>query len=1002
MFIDDLQHGGYKPFRDHTKNVLVNHRNVVYGLGIKDTNEEESEWKSEKYGDLQFAHFFGGAHGKRECGSWSLATPALWGDDTAIPIRDKTLKADEKYKYEEVTSITGRAHAKGTPGIVLGASIENEEHKLFFPAAGADLIAHHRGPQPPDFSSLVYDIDGAGGIDPNRKAGLHSAWWVQKLTPTIGALAMNFTKSRGDDTGWGLYYSQPGGGGSVDRNAPLGIMAFGSWERRGPWHPGHRADKHQEIQTPDGPVNAGHIWTNALFYMDQFRDGSLDFETALHPKTVDVGIPSQVHLRWDTNTDRWRWHVKIPIFEIPPPDGPPTPPGKPPRRPPTTPRTPPGKPPIEGTGDPKIPPGGLRLPQPLPPFPEPRKKPKKPLPLVGTLKKMMLPGIAFQATPAKTVDKWAKFGGGREDNDDLAGHLLKKSSRDISKSWSDQIDKALKKGVIPIQMEPYGKEVTPGKLSKNKAQPNRYRSDTGPGGLLIMPPELGMDDYEDSFSPGHIQDVSSSYVTFLSQGRALGKTFLAFGSPDLDTGGIKSGFRMAMEDTDFYFRGIDSAGAADLTKVLNMNAKVVQNGIWQYPSGASSGYVLTSDATGTASWAAAASAGDVVGPASSVDNAIARFDSTTGKLLQNSEVTILDTGSILTTGSTPPDITIRKDTSDGNSGFLIFEGLESSFAQTPRRWKIREEISAGTRDHSLAFIAENSTSGADVKMMEGLFTGGSAYLVMNERIDMARNIVDHCAGIYGNSGNLDLSGVAGGEVTINESGSDVNFRIEGDTDANLLVCDAGLDFVGIGKTAPGSKLDLKGTLRLSGSTSGYVGLAPAAAAGATTYTLPAADGAAGEFLKTSGAGVLSWAAAAAGGATSGARAWRAGNQTLSDITSTKIQLNQENYDLGGEFDPAINNRFTAATAGYYWIYGQIYWGGGNSNVITSMIFLNGAEVAHTDLQQLSQYNVTSVGTVWHLNIGDYVELWGYHNSGASRTVYGGASSFTFLCVQKVG
>jgi hypothetical protein len=37
--------------------------------------------------------------------------------------------------------------------------------------------------------------------------------------------------------------------------------------------------------------------------------------------------------------------------------------------------------------------------------------------------------------------------------------------------------------------------------------------------------------------------------------------------------------------------------------------------------------------------------------------------------------------------------------------------------------------------------------------------------------------------------------------------------------------------VGIGITPPGSKLDVKGTLRLSGSTSGYVGLAPAAAAG---------------------------------------------------------------------------------------------------------------------------------------------------------------------------
>ena len=40
---------------------------------------------------------------------------------------------------------------------------------------------------------------------------------------------------------------------------------------------------------------------------------------------------------------------------------------------------------------------------------------------------------------------------------------------------------------------------------------------------------------------------------------------------------------------------------------------------------------------------AASGGGDVAGPASSTDNAIARFDSTTGKIIQNSVVTIADT-----------------------------------------------------------------------------------------------------------------------------------------------------------------------------------------------------------------------------------------------------------------------------------------------------------------------------------------------------------------------
>ena len=45
------------------------------------------------------------------------------------------------------------------------------------------------------------------------------------------------------------------------------------------------------------------------------------------------------------------------------------------------------------------------------------------------------------------------------------------------------------------------------------------------------------------------------------------------------------------------------------------------------------------------------------------------------------------------------------------------------------------------------------------------------------------------------------------KVVINEAGADVDFRVEGDTDANLLVCDATNDAIGIG-TAPGGTFKL--------------------------------------------------------------------------------------------------------------------------------------------------------------------------------------------------
>ena len=60
-----------------------------------------------------------------------------------------------------------------------------------------------------------------------------------------------------------------------------------------------------------------------------------------------------------------------------------------------------------------------------------------------------------------------------------------------------------------------------------------------------------------------------------------------------------------------------------------------------------------------------------------------------------------------------------------------------------------------------------------------------------------------------------------GAVVFNDAGADVDFRVEGDTDANLLFVDASADAVGIGTNAPSFSLDIRRTdnaaLRLSRS-----------------------------------------------------------------------------------------------------------------------------------------------------------------------------------------
>lgn len=82
--------------------------------------------------------------------------------------------------------------------------------------------------------------------------------------------------------------------------------------------------------------------------------------------------------------------------------------------------------------------------------------------------------------------------------------------------------------------------------------------------------------------------------------------------------------------------------------------------------------------------------------------------------------------------------------------------------------------------------------------------------------------------------------------------------------------------VGMGTTAPGAKLDVKGTFRLLGSSSGFVGFTAAASAGGITYTWPSDAGSNGQVLTTNNSGGLSWTSIAQ----SGGSAWGYTNQVI--------------------------------------------------------------------------------------------------------------------------
>ena len=86
---------------------------------------------------------------------------------------------------------------------------------------------------------------------------------------------------------------------------------------------------------------------------------------------------------------------------------------------------------------------------------------------------------------------------------------------------------------------------------------------------------------------------------------------------------------------------------------------------------------LTDNGDGTMSLETGTSGGDVVGPASSTDNAVARWDSTTGKLLQNSIVILDDTGNFTTVTSITLENAIRDIKLSADSGIFTVQAQDS-------------------------------------------------------------------------------------------------------------------------------------------------------------------------------------------------------------------------------------------------------------------------------------------------------------------------------------
>jgi hypothetical protein len=108
---------------------------------------------------------------------------------------------------------------------------------------------------------------------------------------------------------------------------------------------------------------------------------------------------------------------------------------------------------------------------------------------------------------------------------------------------------------------------------------------------------------------------------------------------------------------------------------------------------------------GTALQFATLTAGDVNGPASSTDNAIARFDSTTGKLLQNSSATITDIGQASFVGYAQ----VTANTGAGTSGYLELQSNDAGSGTKTLR--IQPSNAATTSTQTYTFPTDYGSGG---------------------------------------------------------------------------------------------------------------------------------------------------------------------------------------------------------------------------------------------------------------------------------------------------
>lgn len=287
---------------------------------------------------------------------------------------------------------------------------------------------------------------------------------------------------------------------------------------------------------------------------------------------------------------------------------------------------------------------------------------------------------------------------------------------------------------------------------------------------------------------------------------------------------------------------------------LQAPATVASNVTWTMPSvDGTNGQALVTDGSGTLSWAAAA--GSPGGSDTQLQyNSSGSFAGASGLVTDGSNLTINAQGDLRFADSdssnwvafqapatVASNITWTLPNADGTSGqFLSTDGsgalswatasgggggggtstTTTQFTATSGQTSFTvsytvNQISVYLNGALLAAADYTATNGTSVVLASGAASGDIltvvAYSTVTTISQGNSNVTVTDSGTGKIEFNVDAVEVADfttGAVVFNETGANQDFRIEGDTDANLFFVDASTDRLGIGTNTPGYKLHL--------------------------------------------------------------------------------------------------------------------------------------------------------------------------------------------------